>query len=98
MRIAIAGIAVEASTFCLHRTRLEDFHVRRGQELLDRYDFVTGPAGWAADVEWVPVLHANAMPGGPVDPAAYSGLEAEIVAGSRVRGNSAGSSWTSTEA
>lgn len=81
MRIAIVGIAVEASTFCLHRTRLEDFHVTRGQELLDRYDFVTGPAGWAADVEWVPVLHANAMPGGPVDPTAYSGLEAEIVAG-----------------
>ncbi|GAA1304274.1 M81 family metallopeptidase [Pseudonocardia xinjiangensis] len=83
LRIAIAGIAIESSTFCLHRTTLEEFHVVRGKELLDRYDFLRRPDvpehAWARDVEWVPLVHAAAMPGGPVLPDAYDTLEAETL-------------------
>jgi len=79
MRIAIAGIALEASTFCRHRTTLEEFHVTRGTELLARYDWLD--ADWAREIEWVPVVHANAIPGGPALPEAYDALEAELLAG-----------------
>jgi microcystin degradation protein MlrC len=83
LRIAIAGIATETSTFCLHRTTLEEFHVVRGEELLQRYDFLRLPAAadhtWTREVDWVPLVHAAAMPGGPVLPEAYDALETETL-------------------
>lgn len=39
-RVAVAGIAVESSTFSPHRTGLADFVVRRGQELLAQYPWI----------------------------------------------------------
>ncbi|PRY10262.1 M81 family metallopeptidase [Kineococcus rhizosphaerae] len=79
MRIAIGGIALEASTFCPHRTTLAEFHVVRGDELLARYDWLRDD--WAADVEWIPLVHAYATPGGPALPEAYDALEAELLDG-----------------
>jgi len=87
LRIAIGGIHTESSTFCLHRTTLEEFRVTRGDELLARYDFLRDfprepdePAyAWARDVEWVPLVHAAAIAGGPVLPAVYDTLEAELL-------------------
>jgi microcystin degradation protein MlrC len=79
LRIAIGGIALEASTFCPHRTTLEEFRVVRGEELLARYDWLQ--RDWAAAVEWVPVVHAYATPGGPALPEAYDVLEQELLAG-----------------
>lgn len=82
LRIALAGIHIESSTFSPHATRAEDFHVTRGTDLLARYDWLAGPgAPWAQDIEWVPLVHARALPGGPVDPHAYNNWRAEIVAG-----------------
>ncbi|WP_432571314.1 M81 family metallopeptidase [Kineococcus sp. SYSU DK005] len=85
LRIAIAGIATESSTFCLHRTTLEEFHIVRGQELLDRYDFLREPDlpahAWARDIEWVPVMHARAIAGGPVVPEDYDAMEKEVLDG-----------------
>ncbi len=87
-RVGIAGIAIEASTFSPHRTTLGDFSCRRGAELLDRYPWVdaTLPSGransrrtWCHGVEWVPLLHARALPGGPVRRDAYDALRDEIV-------------------
>jgi len=82
MRIAVAGIHIESSTFTLHVTRLDDFTVLRGQRLLDSFDF----AGWLGDelndqIEWVPIVHAITGASGPVAPDVYDALEAEIVAG-----------------
>lgn len=78
LRIAVGGIHVECSTFSAHRTELADFRVRRGQALLDQYDFAGG-ADRIADVEWVPLVHARALPGGPVTGAAYRLLRAELL-------------------
>jgi microcystin degradation protein MlrC len=76
-RIGIAGIAIESSTFSPHRTRLDDFDVTRDAGLLARYAWMAEP--WAATAEWVPLLHARALPGGPVEAATYERLKAEIL-------------------
>lgn len=77
LRVGIAGIAIESSTFSPHRTGLEDFVVTRGDALLARYAWLPG-AAWAAQVEWVPLLHAVALPGGPVKAEVYAALKDEI--------------------
>jgi microcystin degradation protein MlrC len=77
LRIGIAGIAIESSTFSPHRTRLEDFRVTRDEALLARYSWIGAP--WCSGVEWVPLLHAVSLPGGAVEPEVYDALEAEIV-------------------
>ncbi|NUR85416.1 MAG: M81 family metallopeptidase [Nonomuraea sp.] len=79
MRIAIGGIHIESSTFSPHFSGEDDFEVTRGQALLDRYSWLDEP--WAAGVEWVPLVHARALPGGAVLPEAYDGWKAEILAG-----------------
>nr|WP_328808137.1 M81 family metallopeptidase [Nonomuraea antri] len=79
LRIAICGIHIESSTFSPHLSGTADFDVTRGQDLLDRYAWRGEP--WAADVEWVPLVHARALPGGAVEPAAYDAWRAEIVEG-----------------
>jgi microcystin degradation protein MlrC len=82
-RIGITGMAIESSTFSPHRTGLDDFQVTRGAELLARYEWLTGSAGpspaWSAEAEWVPLLHARALPGGPVLAETYQELKAEIL-------------------
>ncbi|WFB11551.1 M81 family metallopeptidase [Streptomyces sp. LX-29] len=72
-------MAIESSTFCPHRTRYPDFRVTRGAELLARYAW-TRPGHELADaVEWVPLVHAVALPGGPVEAATYERVKAELV-------------------
>ncbi|SDU78254.1 Microcystin degradation protein MlrC, contains DUF1485 domain [Arcanobacterium phocae] len=100
MRIAICGIHIESSTFTPYLSVESDFTVRRGEELLQRYPFITGAdiplidrvpehlAGrewgvggrrtWANDVEWVPILHAAALPGGPLDAPTFLAWRREI--------------------
>jgi microcystin degradation protein MlrC len=84
VRVGIAGIAIESSTFSPHRTRLPDFTVTRDDALLARYAWIGAP--WCAGVEWVPLLHAVSLPGGAVEPDVYDALEAEIVARARAAG------------
>lgn len=100
MRIAICGIHIESSTFTPYLSVESDFTVRRGEELLERYPFitesdiplidrvpenlagaewgVTGHREWTDGVEWVPILHASALPGGPIDPPAFLAWRREI--------------------
>jgi microcystin degradation protein MlrC len=75
-RVAIGGIHIESSTFSPHLSTADDFTVTRGAELLARYDWLTAP--WAADVEWIALVHARALPGGAVEPSAYQAWETEI--------------------
>ena len=79
MRIAICGIHIESSTFSPHRSSEADFDVRRGAHLLERYPFLD--ADWASGVEWLPVLHARALPGGQVLAATYEAWRKEITEG-----------------
>lgn len=75
-RIGIAGIAIESSTFSPHRSTVPDFRITRGKELLARYDFLTGDL--LDGIEWVPLMHAVSLPGGPVTAEAYGELSDEI--------------------
>ena len=75
-RIAIAGVAIESSTFTPYRSGEADFEVRRGTaEILDRYPF-TPP-----EADYVGVLHARALPGGQLEAAVYEGWKREICEG-----------------
>ncbi|APG94641.1 M81 family metallopeptidase [Sinorhizobium americanum] len=69
MRIAVGGIHTECSTYSPVLMSVEDFRVLRGEELLgDKYfSFLA-----ADDVKHVPLLHARAVPGGPVSRPAYA--------------------------
>ncbi|HEY0579048.1 MAG TPA: M81 family metallopeptidase [Pseudonocardia sp.] len=78
MRIGIAGIAIESSTFSPHRSTLADFRVTRGARLLARYPFLAGGAPLTEAAEWLPVLHAVALPGGAVTEESYRALADEL--------------------
>jgi microcystin degradation protein MlrC len=78
-RIGIAGIAIESSTFSPHRTGLADFTVTRDDALLARYEWLTQLAPWAAEADWIPLLHARSLPGGAVETEVYVQLKDEIL-------------------
>jgi microcystin degradation protein MlrC len=80
MRIAVAGLHTECSTYNPVLAREADFRVLRGPSMLkDAYfDFLTHfPA------EFITVLHARAIAGGPVEAGIYARWKAEILEGIR---------------
>ncbi|MGW6531679.1 M81 family metallopeptidase [Streptomyces venezuelae] len=79
LRIGIGGIGIESSTFCPHRSTTDDFRQTRGQDLLDRYTWTRADSDLADTVEWVPLLHATSLPGGPVEAESYLILKDELV-------------------
>ncbi|WP_030023947.1 M81 family metallopeptidase [Streptomyces monomycini] len=79
MRIAIGGMAIESSQFCPHRSTYDDFRVTRGTTLLDRYTWTRPDSDLADQVEWVPLVHAVALPGGPVERDTYDRIKSELV-------------------
>lgn len=83
MRIAVAGLHMECSTYNPVLAREADFRVLRGPAMLkDGYfDFLTHfPA------EFITILHARAIAGGPVEGELYARWKAEILAGLRAAG------------
>ncbi|MCD4557421.1 M81 family metallopeptidase [Schaalia sp. lx-100] len=80
-RIAICGIHIESSTFTPYISSADDFIVTRGETLINRYSWRNDP--WARQVEWIPILHARALPGGVVQREAYESWKEEIIAGLR---------------
>lgn len=76
MRIAVGGIHTECSTYSPVLMRPEDFRVFRGAELLEAEYFNFLGEG-AAEV--LPLLHARAVPGGPVSRAAYDAFKQEFL-------------------
>jgi microcystin degradation protein MlrC len=78
-RIAVGGMAIESSTFSPHRSGAADFTTFRGAELLARYRAL--PAH--PQVDWVPLVYANALPGGAVERAFYEAVKAELLDGLR---------------
>lgn len=75
-RIAICGIHIESSTFTPYISTEKDFTVTRGDELLGRYEWMN--TEWARAIEWIPVLHARALPGGVVERRSYDAWKHEI--------------------
>ena len=78
-RIAFGGIHTESSTFNPVPTRTEDFRVLRGEALRqsERYSFLDAYTDYSA--EFLPTLHAAALPGGPVTPQTYETFKREFL-------------------
>lgn len=82
VRVAIAGMSTESSTFAPHRTARADFRIARGAaELAERYPYLGELSALAErqDIEFLPLFHASAMPGGQVLPEVYDEFEDEIL-------------------
>jgi microcystin degradation protein MlrC len=76
-RVLTLGISHESNTFSTFLTKKSDFKVLRGPDVLK------GQL-WAevfknADIELIPVLHANAVPGGVVERSAFESFKNEIL-------------------
>lgn len=75
LRIAVGGIHTECSTYSPVLMQPEDFRVLRGEDLTGAEYFSFLPT---EDVEIHPLLHARAIPGGPVSRATYEGFRKEF--------------------
>lgn len=73
-RIAIAGIAIESSTFSPAVTQEEAFRTRKGEDVFSFYPFMAPDSGIIDRAEWLPTLRGHAMPGGIVTRDAYESL------------------------
>ena len=76
-RIAFGGIHTESSTFNPVLTETKDFQLLRGDALResDRYRFLEA----YTDAEFLPTLHARALPGGPVAAQTYQTFKHEFL-------------------
>ena len=77
MRIAVGGIHTECSTYSPVLMAVEDFRVLKDADLLgaEYFNFLK-----ADGVEHLPLLHARAVPGGPVSRVAYEAFKSEFLA------------------
>ncbi|OKL49644.1 hypothetical protein BSR29_01420 [Boudabousia liubingyangii] len=80
MRIVAGGFHIESSTFTPYISGTADFTVRRGADLAARYPWIADQR-FGEDLEWVPIVHAGALPGGVVDRDFYDSWEAEFLTG-----------------
>lgn len=76
LRIAVGGIHTECSTSSPVLMQPDDFRVLRGLDLLgaEYFNFLE-----ADGVEHLPLLHARAVPGGPVARHTYEAFKAEFL-------------------
>jgi microcystin degradation protein MlrC len=73
-RIAIAGLAIESSTFSPALTHEKDFRIRVGDQVFSVYPFLSTDSVDRKRAEWLPALRGNAMPGGIVTREAYESM------------------------
>jgi len=78
MRIAVGGLHIESSSYNPALSRAADFHILRGNDLLDAEDFAFLGRYQA---EFLPTFHARAVPGAPIERATYDAFKAEILDG-----------------
>jgi len=80
-RIAIAGLAIESSTFSPALTQEEAFHAKEGEAIYASYEFLATDSTNYKSAQWFPVLIGRALPGGIVTREAYESLATKIVVG-----------------
>lgn len=73
-RIAIAGIAIESSTFSPAVTEEEAFHAKYGVEAFSSYPFLSVDSPLRRQAVWIPTVLARSLPGGIVSREAYESL------------------------
>lgn len=76
MRIAVGGIHTECSTYSPVLMQTEDFRVVRGKDLT-QHEYFAFLHEFPAEV--MPLLHARAVPGGPVSREAYEAFKTEFL-------------------
>jgi len=88
LRVAIGGISHETNTYavaCSGVTPLGDFHVERGDEILEAHrgvrSYIGGMLDAAAeiDAEVVPTYFAIAQPSGTISAEAYTTMKADLL-------------------
>lgn len=77
--VAIAGLACENSTFTPSRTQSAAFHPKRGQEIIQHYEFLHRDTALGDGADWKGILIGHALPGGKVERASFEELAAEII-------------------
>jgi len=73
-RIAIAGLAIESSTFSPALTKEEAFHARYGTDVFNAYPFFGVDSPLRQRAVWLPALIGKSLPGGAVTREAYESL------------------------
>ena len=73
-RIAIAGLAIESSTFSPALTHEEAFKARVDTAVFSSYPFLAKDSALRMRANWFPTLQAHALPGGTVTREAYESL------------------------
>jgi microcystin degradation protein MlrC len=80
-RIAIAGLAIESSTFSPAQTHEEAFHARIGDTIMSSYRFLARDCTLYKEAQWVPILIGRSLPGGIVTREAYESLMTKMLDG-----------------
>lgn len=78
-RIAIAGIAIESSTFSPALTHEDAFHSKTGDDVFSYYPFLAPDSLNRSRADWVPTLKGHSLPGGAVTREAYESLVTKIL-------------------
>ena len=73
-KIAIAGLAIESSTFSPAKTIEEDFKARVGEDVFTFYPFLSKDSVNRKRANWIPTIRGHALPGGIVTREAYESL------------------------
>ena len=73
-RVAIAGLAIESSTFSPAVTYEDAFRTRTGDSIFSYYPFFSQDSSMIHEAVWLPTLRGHAMPGGIVDRDTYESL------------------------
>lgn len=73
-RIAIAGLAIESSTFSPALTTEEAFHAKYGADVFSSYPFFSADSPLRQRAVWIPALVGKSLPGGAVTRQAYESL------------------------
>jgi microcystin degradation protein MlrC len=73
-RIAIAGLAIESSTFSPALTHEDEFHVRIADDVFTYYPFLSPDSLDRKRADWIPTMRGHALPGGTVTREAYESL------------------------
>ena len=78
-KIAIAGIAIESSTFSPAQSTEAAFHARTGDDIFGMYPFFAPDSINRKRAKWFPTLRGHALPGGIVTREAYESLVNKIL-------------------
>ncbi len=78
-RVAIAGLAIESSTFSPAQSDITAFRARRGDEIFSYYSFMSEDSPDRQRAQYFPTMRGHAIPGGIVTREAYETLMQETL-------------------